>query len=71
MAELRVPSVQHLARNWRDDPAAIARALVQLALNPPSFNYNPLYSAVRDLLVLGINPFAEFEPWLFPAPAHQ
>jgi hypothetical protein len=53
MADLRVPSVQHLARNWRNNPALIARLLVRLALNPPRFNYNPLYSAVRDLLVLG------------------
>ncbi|WP_207210091.1 hypothetical protein, partial [Lichenibacterium ramalinae] len=54
MAELRVPSVQHLARNWRDEPAAIARLLVRLALNPPRFNYNPLLLAVRDLLVLQV-----------------
>src|SRR4051812_41779464 len=54
MAQLRVPSVQHLARNWRDEPAAIARLLVRLVLNPPRFNYNPLYFAVRDLLVLGV-----------------
>lgn len=54
MAELRIPSVQHLARNWRSDPITIARTLVGLALNPPRFNYNPLYSAVRDLLVLGV-----------------
>jgi hypothetical protein len=54
MAELRVPSVQHLARNWRANPATIAQALVRLALNPPRFNYNPLYSAVRDILVLGV-----------------
>jgi hypothetical protein len=54
MAELRIPSVQHLARNWRSDPNKIARALVNLALNPPRFNYNPLYSAVRDILVLGV-----------------
>jgi hypothetical protein len=53
MLELRVPSVQHLARNWRSDPALIARILVRLVRNPPRFNYNPLYSAVRDLLVLG------------------
>jgi hypothetical protein len=54
MAELRIPSVQHLARNWRNDPALIARVLVRLALKPPRFNYNPLYGAVRDLLVLGV-----------------
>jgi hypothetical protein len=54
MSELRVPSVQHLARNWRSDPGLIARVLVRLVMNPPRFNYNPLYSAVRDLLVLGV-----------------
>lgn len=54
MADLRIPSVQHLARNWRNSPETIARALVRLALNPPRFNYNPLYSAVRDLLVLNV-----------------
>jgi hypothetical protein len=32
----------------------IARILVRLVLNPPQFNYNPLYGAVRDLLVLGV-----------------
>lgn len=32
----------------------IARVLVQLVLDPPRFSYNPLYSAVRDLLVLGV-----------------
>lgn len=58
MAELRVPSVQHLARNWRDEPAAIARLLVRLALNPPRFNYNPLHLAVRDLLLLHV-PFEQ------------
>jgi hypothetical protein len=52
MSELRVPSLQHLARNWRSDPGLIARVLVRLVMNPPRFNYNPLYSAVRDLLVL-------------------
>jgi hypothetical protein len=54
MAELRVPSVQHLARNWQDDPSSIARALIRLVISPPRFSYNPLYGAVRDLLVLRI-----------------
>jgi len=54
MAELRIPSVQHLARNWNSDPVIIARALVKLALNPPQFSYNPLYSAARDMLVLRV-----------------
>lgn len=54
MAELRIPSLQHLARNWRSEPATIARALVRLVQDPPRFNYNPLYGAVRDMLVLGV-----------------
>lgn len=54
MSDLRVPTVQHLARNWRNNPALIARILVRLMMDPPRFNYNPLYSAVRDLLVLGV-----------------
>jgi hypothetical protein len=54
MPELRVPSIQHLARNWRSDPARIARILVRLVMNPPRFNYNPLYGAVRDMLVLDV-----------------
>ena len=61
MAKLRVPSVQHLARNWRSDPSLIARILVRLARNPPRFNYNPLYSAVRDLLVLDASYDQVFE----------
>jgi hypothetical protein len=54
MATLRIPTLQHLARNWRDEPQKISSALVRLALNPPTFNYNPLYSAARDLLVLQV-----------------
>lgn len=54
MSDLRVPTIQHLVRNWRSDPSAIARILVRLAQNPPRFNYNPLYGAVRDLLILGV-----------------
>ncbi|WCR18550.1 hypothetical protein [Paracoccus alcaliphilus] len=54
MAQLRVPSVQHLARNWSGNPQLISRALVRLVRNPPTFSYNPLYGAVRDMLVLGV-----------------
>lgn len=35
-------------------PKFIARLLVRLAENPPQFNYNPLYGAVRDLLILRV-----------------
>lgn len=54
MAQLRVPSVQHLARNWNSNPALVARSLVRLVRNPPIFSYSPLYGAVRDMLVLGV-----------------
>ena len=58
MPDLRVPSVQHLSRNWHAETKRIVKALVDLALNPPRFNYNPLFSAVRDMLVLGV-PYEE------------
>lgn len=60
MAELRIPTLQHLARNWRQQARSIASALVRLAENPPNFSYNPLYSAVRDLLVLSV-PYDQVE----------
>jgi hypothetical protein len=51
MAKLKVPPLQHLARNWRSDPQEIKGRLVALATNGPTFNYEPLFSAVRDMLV--------------------
>jgi hypothetical protein len=60
MAKLRVPSLQHLARNWHDEPVRIRKVLVRLAQNPPRFNYNPLFSAARDLLVLQV-PYEQIE----------
>lgn len=53
MARLKVPSLQHLARNWRNDPLRVKRILVQLAQNSPTFNYDPLFGAVQDMLVFG------------------
>jgi hypothetical protein len=60
MAELKVPSLQHLARNWRDNPLRVQRVLVRLAQHPPRFNYNALFNAVRDLLVLHV-PYEQIE----------
>jgi hypothetical protein len=51
--KLKIPSLQHLSRNWRESPAQIQKELVRLAKNTPIFNYNPLFPAVNDLLVLG------------------
>lgn len=53
MSELRVPSLQHLARNWHDTPERVARKLVALARNSPTFSYSPLFGAVGDMLVFG------------------
>lgn len=54
MAKLKVPSLQHLARNWRDTPAGVTKKLLALAKHPPQFTYEPLFGAVRDMLVLGV-----------------
>lgn len=54
MPELKVPSLQHLARNWRDDPIRVRNILVRLATNPPRFNYNPLFAAIIDLFGLHV-----------------
>jgi hypothetical protein len=58
MPELKVPSLQHLARNWRDDPTWVKKLLVKLATNPPIFNYNPLFAALTDLFVLHV-PYSQ------------
>jgi hypothetical protein len=58
MSKLKVPSLQHLARNWRNEPQQIKRLLLSLVENGPTFNYNPLFSAVRDMLIFR-QPYAE------------
>lgn len=55
MAKLKVPSVQHLARNWRPTSAGVKRQLITLAKHPPQFTYEPLFGAVRDMVVLGVS----------------
>lgn len=51
MAKLRVPSLQHLARNSFNDPGSVCRALVALAKNSPTFSYASMFGAVRDMLL--------------------
>jgi hypothetical protein len=53
MSKLKVPSLQHLARNWKPDSGMISRDLVRLVRNPPFFNYRPVFSAAQDLLQFG------------------
>src|SRR5215813_13896621 len=55
---LKVPSLQHMARNWRDTPEGVRRQLVSLVKRPPQFTYDPLFAAVRDMLVFGV-PYAQ------------
>lgn len=54
MAKLKVPSAQHLARNWQDTPAKVQKGLVDLVRNPPTFSYQALFGFVRDMLLLGV-----------------
>lgn len=54
MKTLKVPSLQHLSRNWSDRPEQIAKRLVNLAMHPPSFSYEPLFGIVRDFLVFDL-----------------
>lgn len=55
MAQLRVNSAQQLARNWDERPEKIARNLVRLARNSPSFSYAPLLPWLRDMLLLHVS----------------
>jgi len=54
MAKLRVPSVQHLARQWHESPKKIEDELVKMAMNPPAFNYNALNDVARDSLLFKV-----------------
>lgn len=60
MRQLKVPSLQHLARTWHADPKRITREYVALAKGGPTFSYEPLFSAVRDLLILDV-PYEQIE----------
>ena len=54
MSKLKVPSVQHLARNWKPTSADVKKKLISLAKDPPQFSYQRLFGAVRDMFVLGV-----------------
>jgi hypothetical protein len=54
MAKLSVPSLQHLARNWRSNPQHVKTILIGLAKNSPTFSYAAIFAAVRDLIALGV-----------------
>lgn len=58
MAALKIPSLQHLARHWRPESQKVKKSLVAMALDPPTFNYNALFNAIRDMLLFG-QPYDE------------
>lgn len=58
LKQLKVPSAQHCARNYNDDPQRIAKDLVALVKGGPTFSYSPIYSAIVDMLVLDV-PFED------------
>lgn len=55
MAQLKVPSAQHLARNWEGTSDKVRKGLVKLVRNPPTFSYQPLFGYVRDMLLWGVS----------------
>lgn len=63
MSRLKVPSLQHLARNLSSDPQRVAKSLVALANSSPTFSYQPLHDATRDLLLLKL-PYEQIESGL-------
>lgn len=50
MTKLKVPSLQHLARNWRETPEKIKNKLVGLANGAPPFNYNMLFDLMPEII---------------------
>lgn len=49
--QLKVPSLQHMARIWRPDAEAIKKVLIRPATHGPSFSYAPLFKIVHEMLV--------------------
>ncbi len=49
MKEIKLPSLQHVARQWAPTPELVAKNLVALALSAPPFSYERLYSLARGV----------------------
>jgi len=60
MPKLSTPSIQHLSRQIEETSELIERNLLRLALNPPIFNYNPMYGLTHDVLAYK-QPLADLE----------
>lgn len=53
MKKIKLPSIQHVARQWAPTPEKVAKNLENLALSAPPFSYEPMYQFVRGMLVMG------------------
>lgn len=51
MAQIKVPSLQHLARNAYTEPQSVCRALLTLVRSSPTFSYAAMFGAARDMLL--------------------
>ena len=51
MKQLKVPSIQHLARMSADDPEMVRKGLVRLFDNPPRSSYRLIEQLMPDLLL--------------------
>lgn len=60
MKMVKVPSLQHLSRNWHPDPIRVKDELLKLVYSAPTFSYAVLYDLVRDLVVLKV-PYDQVE----------
>lgn len=54
MRNLKILSLQHLARCWAPTPNEVKKNLIKLAMHPPTFSYESLFGLMRDMLVYGI-----------------
>lgn len=60
MRQLKVPSIQHLARMSGDDPEVVRKGLIYLFDNPPRSSYRVVERLMPDLLLFN-QPLAELE----------
>jgi hypothetical protein len=50
MAKLKIPSLQHVARNSYESPQKVAQELIKLGKSPPIFSYSQLLDLIPDIL---------------------
>lgn len=53
MAKIKVPSLQHLARNWHGDPTVVAKRLLAVANSPPPVSYEFMRRSILHVLRFG------------------